>query len=513
MKRSPTAILTVIMAVFLLVIAPPLVQAGGWVTPGGDLDRQGHGDESLPPILQVRWEVQLGLPVQGAPALSDGVAYVGTAGNFGVQGSLFAISLTDGKMLWEFRPQAVEGSFPESFPSGATVAGGLVFASGLRGAVYALDRKTGTLEWKYGTSEEIRTQPLMAGDKVIVALANGHTVALKAATGQVLWETASDAEQPSTLTLWGDTIVVPYLGGRVMGFSLLDGKELWRSDTPGFYQNGSYGVISGNQVVLAPRGDSVGGIYTLDRSGKLAWRYRYPGDNHWEAVAVANNKVYAPNQGAVVALDLNGGRKLWEYRTPRVTVKTTTFAPIMLTPVAGRNTIYVGSYYLVDGPSEIFALNAETGELRWQSRAPGKITSSLSYSEGALVFGTSNASLVAMSSIRVTVDGQEVLFDDLSPLIVDGRTLIPLRAVFGALGAEVDWDEATRTVTLTRGDTAVRLTVGSTEALVGGRVETLDVPATILNGRVLAPLRFAAQALGASVQWKSAELTAEITTR
>lgn len=512
MKRSLTSILLLIMMMFPL-IAPAKVGAAGWITPGGGQDRQSRVDEHLAPVLQVRWETGLGLPVQGAPAVADGVAYVGTAGNFRVAGSLFAISLADGKVLWEYRPEVAPGSFPESFPSGATVSGDQVIASGLRGTIYALDRKTGSLIWKYVASEEIRAQPLLTGDKVIAALANGHLIALRAATGERLWEVAGEGEQPSTLTLWGDTIVAPFLGGRVIGFSITDGREVWRADTPGFYQNGTYGVLSAKNVILAPRGDSVGGIYALDASGQLVWRYRYPGDNHWEAVAVGDNRIYAPNQGSVVALDAGVGSKLWEYRTPRVTVKKTTFAPIMLTPVVGRNTLYVGSYYLVDGPSEIFALSSETGKLRWQSQVPGKITSPLAYSDGVLVFGTSNFSLVAMSPVRVTVDGRSVVFDDLSPMIVDGRTLIPLRAVFGALGAQFDWNDESRTVTATRGDIVIRLTVDSTEALVNGRVELLDVPARVVNDRVLVPLRFAAQALGAAVNWNSGELTAEIRTR
>ncbi|WP_422879851.1 copper amine oxidase N-terminal domain-containing protein [Neomoorella humiferrea] len=94
------------------------------------------------------------------------------------------------------------------------------------------------------------------------------------------------------------------------------------------------------------------------------------------------------------------------------------------------------------------------------------------------------------------------------PLTVEqGRTLVPLRAIFEALGADVNWDAATQTVTGTKGATIVKLTIGSTIAYVSGQAVPLDVPGKILNGRTLVPLRFISESLGAEVVYDNSRIT------
>lgn len=118
--------------------------------------------------------------------------------------------------------------------------------------------------------------------------------------------------------------------------------------------------------------------------------------------------------------------------------------------------------------------------------------------------------LPAAAQPTVTVDGQTLAFD-VPPAVEQGRTLVPLRAIFEALGADVAWDSATQTVTGTRGATTVRLTIGSTTAYVSGQAVTLDVPGKIVDGRTLVPLRFVGEGLGADVVYDGA--TGRITIR
>lgn len=102
--------------------------------------------------------------------------------------------------------------------------------------------------------------------------------------------------------------------------------------------------------------------------------------------------------------------------------------------------------------------------------------------------------------VKAFVNGVQPAFE-VPPIIKDGRTLVPFRAIAEALGAEVKWDAETRTVTVSKGDKTVQLTVGSNVALVNGQEISLDVPASIIQGRTLVPARFLANALGAKVDW------------
>ncbi|MFD0958062.1 copper amine oxidase N-terminal domain-containing protein [Paenibacillus chungangensis] len=110
--------------------------------------------------------------------------------------------------------------------------------------------------------------------------------------------------------------------------------------------------------------------------------------------------------------------------------------------------------------------------------------------------------------IKTYVNGKQPEFD-VPPIIVEGRTLVPFRAIAEALNAEVEWDAETRTVTVMRDDMEVKLTLGSYTVLINGEEYQLDVPAQIKDKRTLVPIRFLSEALKADVEW-DAETTSII---
>ncbi|RJX19277.1 MAG: hypothetical protein C4575_08875 [Desulforudis sp.] len=115
----------------------------------------------------------------------------------------------------------------------------------------------------------------------------------------------------------------------------------------------------------------------------------------------------------------------------------------------------------------------------------------------------------ASAAPRVLLDGKPRSFD-VPPVMEQGRVLVPMRAIFQALGAELEWDGATETVTATRGRTTVILTIGSRTVFKNGSPVVLDVPAKIINGRTVVPLRFVSEALGAGVDWDAVAQTVTI---
>jgi hypothetical protein len=86
----------------------------------------------------------------------------------------------------------------------------------------------------------------------------------------------------------------------------------------------------------------------------------------------------------------------------------------------------------------------------------------------------------------------------------NGRTLLPIRAVAEELGATVEWDEDARKVTIRRGATLIEVRINSTVARVNGANRTLDAAPILMNGRTMLPLRFVAEALGCEVNWDPA---------
>lgn len=117
---------------------------------------------------------------------------------------------------------------------------------------------------------------------------------------------------------------------------------------------------------------------------------------------------------------------------------------------------------------------------------------------------------LCMASPQVVLNGEKLSFD-VPPIIENGRTLVPLRSVFEALGADILWDDATQTVTATKGTLTITLKIGVGTAFVNNKAVSLDVPGRIVDGRTLVPLRFVSEAMGCDVGWDDESQTVIIT--
>lgn len=103
-------------------------------------------------------------------------------------------------------------------------------------------------------------------------------------------------------------------------------------------------------------------------------------------------------------------------------------------------------------------------------------------------------------AIDVVVSDQKLDLDQ-EPIIENGRTLIPMRAIFEALGSEVFWDNDTQTVTASKDENTISLQIGNQAAYLNDKQVLLDAPPKNVNGRTLVPIRFVAESLEASVEW------------
>lgn len=115
----------------------------------------------------------------------------------------------------------------------------------------------------------------------------------------------------------------------------------------------------------------------------------------------------------------------------------------------------------------------------------------------------------ADGEIKVLLDGKKLKFD-VPPQIIDGRTMVPLRTIFEELGAEIDWDADTKTVAAIKDETYIVATVDSNIMYINDEEEIMDVPPMIIDSRTLVPVRFISKALGCEVSWDGASKTVKI---
>ncbi|MEN6390730.1 MAG: N-acetylmuramoyl-L-alanine amidase [Syntrophomonas sp.] len=127
-----------------------------------------------------------------------------------------------------------------------------------------------------------------------------------------------------------------------------------------------------------------------------------------------------------------------------------------------------------------------------------------------LVCTTGKVSAAPDPDIKVYLNNQLLAFD-VPPVVENGRTLVPMAAVFSAMGAEVRWDGGSQTVTAIRKGIAVDLKIGSLHPSVNGRDCTIDIPARIIKNRTMVPLGFVGEAFGGKVAWDPTNRVVNIT--
>ncbi len=128
-----------------------------------------------------------------------------------------------------------------------------------------------------------------------------------------------------------------------------------------------------------------------------------------------------------------------------------------------------------------------------------------------IIVGRGGSIAVCMPTdiIKVKINGVPIPFD-VAPRLINGRTMIPARTVMEKLGADIKWEAKNQTVKIIKDSIKISLTIGEPNAIVNGEKVQLDSPAIVIDGRTLIPVRFVAESLGASVSWNSDARTALI---
>ncbi len=113
--------------------------------------------------------------------------------------------------------------------------------------------------------------------------------------------------------------------------------------------------------------------------------------------------------------------------------------------------------------------------------------------------------------IKVICNGEYLSFEE-PPAVEEDYTLVPMRFLFEKMGAEVDWDEDSRTATVRQADRSVAFSIDNLEARVNSAPVEMQIPARLINGKTMVPLRFLSENLGYTVDWDAGTKTAVITT-
>jgi outer membrane protein assembly factor BamB len=240
-----------------------------------DAGRSGRADSPLPALSGIAWAVDLGAPVDCAPAVAGGSLYAATTG-----GTVCALEVTSGAERWRTDLRAAVVSSP-------CVDAARVYFGCTDGNVYALDVATGERVWSARTGRSVIAPPLLCGGSVLIGSTDGRLYAFAADTGSLLWRTTAGGEVHAGAAVAGELVVYGDWSHKVHCVRLSDGAAAWPEPYDAEGPVLACPVIAGEVVVvgvLVPTALSPGNclnVHVVDlASGRRLWGA--PGKNRWQ---------------------------------------------------------------------------------------------------------------------------------------------------------------------------------------------------------------------------------------
>jgi outer membrane protein assembly factor BamB len=293
-----------------------------------------------------------------------------------------------------------------------------VFVGGSGKNFYALDAKTGSLKWKYtGTGWFSYSSPAFKDSIVYTTSTDNYVYAFHAISGDILWKyKLGTTSVIASVTLSGNTVLC---GGDNTFYALdaLDGSLKWKY-TAGYWI--SAGAVVENGVVYFGCDDSY--VYALNAvNGSLKWKYAMGNISNNSGPALANGILYIGSRDSYVhAINANTGAPVWKYYTG-VSLE-------MSSPTVVNGVVYIGGWYDVSDftkKGSVYAINAATGTLVWESLAKTGIGSSPLVSNGMLYISADGGIFHALNaSTGSQVWSKQILPNGADAAVANGNVFV-----------------------------------------------------------------------------------------
>ncbi len=298
---------------------------------------QVHPGIKLRPPFSVTWRKDLGGLLEFPAVVWNGVAYINN-----IHGTLRAISIRSGKVLWKRRV----GTLMASSPAVDWKRGNLVVTTMQPGNVTVVSMKTGRVRWRYAAGMA-EPSPVVRDDVAYFATTGGTVYALDLERRRPRWTFHGGAKITSSPTLAGDRLYIGDYAGRVFALDARNGRHIW-TGSAGTRVYGTVAVAGGR--VFAPSVFS--GLSALSaQTGRLLWRIP-SGAYLYSSPAVYRGRVYfGTYAGRVYSVSASSGRILWSRASGG--------------RVSGAVVVIAGLVYAGTLEDRISAWHWRTGGQRW----------------------------------------------------------------------------------------------------------------------------------------------------
>ncbi|PVX24059.1 MAG: hypothetical protein CW691_08730, partial [Candidatus Bathyarchaeum sp.] len=355
------------------------IGSDSWEMWRNDSKNSGSG-QAGPTELNLRWSFTTGAGVGSTPVIVEGRVYVGSQDK-----NIYCIDARDGSLLWKFMTNT-------RIKSSVAVADGRVYVGPDDGYVYCLDSKNGSLIWRAGAGGYIE-----AGFKAVAGIRSSPIVV-------------------------GGMVYVGSLDTRLYCFDADSGDIVWTYETGGYITSSP--AVSEGVVYITSQESSSGGLYKIDAvSGALIWRCDIPyviaadrGTDLHASPTVGDGMVFvATNKQKYYGVNATTGNIEWTYVTTEGTEGIGGY--LIASPAYNDGEVYIIDMFFIT------ALDADSGEVVWQSWIGTELYTTPTYADGKVYVTTDRRFAYALNA----TDGVRFSFFDTgsnswsSPSVYEGR--------------------------------------------------------------------------------------------
>src|SRR5262245_51287581 len=339
------------------------VTAKSWPLYRGDTLASGVAKSPLPDKLQVVWTMKVaGGAFESTPAIVDGVCYLAD-----MDGKLYALNLSDGKELWNYK---IDGGFIAS-PS---VRGELLYIGDIDGKFYAFNRKSGgEPKWTFQGDAQIDSGANFWKENLLFGSQDANLYCLNAESGKLVWKFAIQDQIRCMPTVVGDRSFIAGCDSTLHIIDLTAGKEA--GAVPIEAPTGVTPAVLGENVYFGTEGGTFFAVNWKD--AKVTWKAEDKGSSqpYRSSPAVHDGLVVVGSRSRrVEAFDPKTGNELWSFATKQ---------RIDSSPVIVGQQVFVGA---ADG--RLYGLDLKDGKQVWEYQATGGFTGSPAVADGKLVIAT-----------------------------------------------------------------------------------------------------------------------------
>ncbi|MGH2933048.1 MAG: PQQ-binding-like beta-propeller repeat protein [Gaiellaceae bacterium] len=289
---------------------------------------------ALRPPFRTVWAVSLGGLLEFPAVVDTGVAYISNR-----SGTVFAVSMHRGRVIWRQRTYAKMASSPAVF-------GRLLVVHAMTGRVYLLDRANGRVRWSYRAGSSIESSPVVRNGVDYFGTSDGRVVALDLRRRRVRWSRSLGAKITSSASLYGGRLFIGDYAGRVWALSPGTGATRWVRSVNGRV----YGTVAAAHGRVFVPSSTGGSLTAFSTGGRYLWRVS-TGAYVYSSPAVWGGRVFFGSyNGVFYGVAAANGAVMWRVGTGG--------------PISGAAVVVAGIAYAGSFSGRIVGVDTRTGHVR-----------------------------------------------------------------------------------------------------------------------------------------------------